>query len=87
MVLENRLIIVTKCLSVAHGNQERVGNTRMLNVAKEACEESAHDVQVAKVSHQVPLLRKVVVVARYFDDLCQVMVAILLVSGIFDTVN
>ena len=59
----------------------------MLDIAKQASQEGRHDVQVAEVRHQFPLLRKVVVVARYFDDLCQVMVAILLVSGIFDTVN
>ena len=72
---------------MAHGDQERVGNTRVLDVTKEARKERTHDVQVAEVSHQIPLLRKVVVVASHFDYLCQVMVAILLICGVLDAVD
>ncbi len=67
---------------MSHGDKERIVDTRVGDVAKETSQESTHDVQVAKVVHKVTLLGKVVEVSSQFDNLGQIVVAILLISRI-----
>lgn len=87
MVLEDRFVVVTECLGVAHGYQEWIIDTWMLNVAKEACEEGRHDVQITQLLHKLSLLNEVMEVSGQINNLCHVMVAVLLISCILDTAD
>mmetsp|Transcript_8182 Transcript_8182/g.9875 ORF Transcript_8182/g.9875 Transcript_8182/m.9875 type:complete len:289 (+) Transcript_8182:675-1541(+) len=86
MVLEDAFVIVTDGFHVAHCDQKGIIDSRVLNIAQQACQEGTHDVQIAEVLHQTALLREVVEVSGQFDDLGKVVIAVLLVCRIFDTV-
>ena len=70
-----------------HGDQERIVNTWMLDIAQEAGQEGRHDVKVAKVLHKVAFLRKEVEVPRQLDYLRQVVIRVLLVSRIYNAID
>lgn len=60
MVLQHGLVVVSETLSVSHGYQEGVVDSRVRDVGHKASEEGCHDVQVGEVGHQLALLDKVV---------------------------
>ncbi len=72
---------------MSHGDKEGIVDTGVGDIAKETSQESTHDVQVAKVVHKVTLLGKVVEVSGQFDNLGQVMVAILVIGCTFNPID
>lgn len=70
-----------------HGDQERIVNTWMLDIAQEAGQEGRHNVKIAEMLHKVAFLREEVEVPRQLDYLSQVVIRVLLVGSIYNAID
>ena len=70
-----------------HGDQERIVNTWMLDIAQETGQEGRHNVKIAEMLHKVAFLREEVEVPRQLDYLSQVVIRVLLVGSIYNAID
>ena len=70
-----------------HGDQERIVNTWMLDIAQETGQEGRHNVKIAEMLHKVAFLREEVEVPRQLDYLSQVVIWVLLVGSIYNAID
>lgn len=87
MIFEYALVIVSQGLCVSHGDQERIVDTWMLDIAQETCQEGWHDIKVAEVFHKVALLNEEVEISSQFDYLGQIVIRVLLIGRIYNRID
>lgn len=79
MVLQHGFVVIPQRFRMLHGNQEVVVNTRMTNVEKHGSQEASHDIQVAKVGHQLAVLGEVMEVPCHLNDPHHIMVTVVVI--------